>query len=183
MATGLALTALAAFALGSAPTSGSNGTTDGGATTTTSALGEPTEIKVSVSGKTLPNYEYIRAICDKPKEGTCSEIYGLIPKFTPELCPKEGGTFSLAALGLHGCPKEHLVGTCHYIQSRAGEPGELVSYYANSPEAKTAKAECNGPNQEWIDAPAPPPARPSPAASAPKAAAKGPAKTGPSKKK
>jgi hypothetical protein len=158
------------LALGSGGTKTDSG--EGGSTSASPALGES---KVSVCGKALPNYEYIRATCLKKAEGTCDELYGLIPKFTPTDCPKEGGVFGLSGTS---CPKEGLLGTCHYPQSKAGEPGQFASYYANGKTtAAAAKADCldqhgGGQPKEWIDGPPAPVASVAPAASSAKPGAK-----------
>src|SRR5262249_9445600 len=94
----------------------------------------------------------------------------------PDDCPKEGGVWSRTGAP---CPKEGLVGTCHYPQTKQGEPGEYVNFYTNSKESiSSAKKECldqtgGGKPKEWYDAPAPPAASSAPpAASAGKPAAK-----------
>jgi hypothetical protein len=168
------------LALGSGGSTKTDTGEGGAAAATNNALGEN---KVSVSGSTLPNFEYVRATCLKKAEGTCDEFYGLIPKFTPGDCAKDG------VFGLSGssCPKEGLIGTCHYPQSKAGEPGEYSNYYANGKTtAAAAKADCldqhgSGKPKEWIEAPAPPAASAAASSSAkgPKTPAlKAPAKQG-----
>jgi hypothetical protein len=171
------LVVLSLFALAAMGSASKGNKSDGNESPSASAAltsGDSTEPKVSVSGKTVPNYEYIRATCDNRASGECDEFYGLIPKFTPEDCPKNGGIFTTSFPTPHACPKENLIGTCHYIQSEAGEPGEYVNYYANGPmPAAIARHDCleqTGSKKEWIDAPA------IPAASASHTAAKAPAK-------
>jgi hypothetical protein len=168
---GLFLLLLAA--LGSKPNAGAGAGGDAGSTTTTSANDDPTEPKVSVSGKKVPNYEYIRGTCENVKKtGQCDEFYGLIPKFSPDMCKTEGGNFVTTTPKPNPCPKENLIGTCHYEQSRAGEPGQFANYYANNPQSAAAlKKECvEDHKNEWIDPPAKPVASSPPNASAPPAA-------------
>jgi hypothetical protein len=146
--------------------SGSKGGTDSDASSASSDTSEP---KVAVSGKSPPNYEYIRGTCDNPKTGECDEYYGLIPKFAPDECKKEGGVFTISFPTPHPCPKANLVGTCHYVQSKAGDPGEFSNYYANFAKGAAAmKADCNtqvgSSKTEWIDPPAQPAAAASPSA-------------------
>jgi hypothetical protein len=174
-AAGLVLLLLAAA--GSKP-SGATADADAGTTTTTSAEDE-TEPKVSVSGKKVPNFEYIRGTCDMvAREGKCDEFYGIIPKFTPDDCKKEGGTFTTSFPKPRSCPKEKLIGTCHYEQNRSGEAGQFVNFYStNGSSAAALKADCLeglkvGSKVEWIDAPA----APAPAVSAPAAKAATPSK-------
>jgi hypothetical protein len=182
-ATALGLLLLVLAAAGSKP-SGATAGGDAGTTSTTSADDDLTEPKVSVSGKKVPNYEYIRGTCENVKKaGQCDEYYGLIPKFSPDGCKTDGGNFVTSSPKPNPCPKENLIGTCHYEQKRAGEPGQFANYYAsNGQSAGTLKKECvDDHHAEWIDAPAKPAA---PAVSAPtsKAATK-PATGGASKAK
>lgn len=188
-AVGLGVLLLAAA--GSKPNAGSGG--DGGAASTSSSTsatsatdGDPTEPKVSVAGKKVPNYEYIRGTCENVKgTGQCDEFYGLIPKFSPDMCKTDGGKFTTSSPKPNPCPKESLIGTCHYPQSRAGEPGQFANYYAsNAKSAAELKADCVGSpsgKTEWIDAPvvaaAPASASAQPAAASAAANAKAPAGT------
>jgi hypothetical protein len=165
---GLAL--LLAFATGSGGKGGTTSDADASATPTSSDPSAPSEQKVSVSGKVPPNFEAIRGTCDKPKLGQCDEFYGLIPKFSPDSCKDAGGTFTTSTPSPHPCPKANLIGTCHYEQSKAGEPGQYANYYANHAQGAAAlKADCiepTGSKKEWIDAPAPAASASAPAKSA-----------------
>src|SRR5262245_27715433 len=117
-ASAVGLVALLLAAAGSKPNASAGG--DGGTTTKTSADEDLTEPKVSVSGKKVPNYEYIRGTCENVRlTGQCDEFYGLIPKFSPDGCKKDGGNFTTSFPKPNPCPKEKLIGTCHYEQSRA----------------------------------------------------------------
>ena len=69
------------------------------------------------------------------KAGQCGEFYGIIPKFSPDLCQKDGGNFATSTPKYNPCPKEKLIGTCHYVQSERGENAELQNYYANHPQS------------------------------------------------
>ena len=181
LASAFGLVLLVAAAAGSK----SNGTasSDAGESTTASSS-DDTEPKTSVCGKAVPNFEYIRGTCDNHgKAGQCDEYYGLTPKFAPDMCKTEGGTFVTTTPKPNPCPKANLIGTCHYKQSRAGEPGQFANYYSSNAQSATAlKKEClDSPSKttEWIDAPVPPAAA-APSASAPaKPAAKPQAKPAP----
>jgi hypothetical protein len=174
-ASALGLALLLAFATGSGGKGGATSDSDASASPTSS---DPSEPKVSVSGKTPPNFEYIRGTCDKPKTGQCDEFYGLIPKFSPDSCKEAGGTFTTTTPSPHPCPKANLIGTCHYEQSKAGAPGQYANYYANHAQGAAAlKAECidpTGSKKEWIDAPAAAASAPAQAASLPVAKAAAP---------
>src|SRR5689334_11071759 len=105
-AAGLLLLLVAAA--GSKP-SDSSAASNTGSTTTTSSDDVDTEPKTSVSGKKVPNYEYIRGTCENvQKVGQCDEFYGLIPKFSPDGCKKDGGTFTTSFPKPNACPKEKL---------------------------------------------------------------------------
>jgi len=154
------LSFFALCAMGSASKGQKSDGTDPPAASGTLTSADPTEPKVSISGKAVPNYEYIRATCDNRAAGKCDEFYGMVPTFTPDDCPKNGGVFTTSFPTPHACPKENIIGTCHYIQSAAGEPGEFVNYYANGGvSAAAARHDCledTGSKKEWIDAPAAP---------------------------
>ena len=173
LASAFGLVLLVAAAAGSK----SNGTASdaGGATTTSSS--DDTEPKTSVCGKAVPNFEYIRGTCDNQRKGgQCDEYYGLTPKFAPDMCKTEGGNFVTTTPKPNPCPKANLIGTCHYKQSRAGEPGQFANYYSsNARSAAALKKEClDSPsnNTEWIDAPVQPAASGAPAGSNTASAAK-----------
>jgi hypothetical protein len=150
----LGLGLLLFLATGSAKNSASGASDADNSSSSTS----DTEPKVSVCGKTLPNYEYIRGTCVNTKKGQCDEYYGLIPKFAPDMCKDEGGTFQTTTPTPVPCPKANLIGTCHYMQSAYGEPGEFASYYSNNAEsAAQLKKECTESSTsktEWVDPPA-----------------------------
>jgi hypothetical protein len=152
-ALGLALLLL--LATGSAKNSAS-GSSDADNSSSSSSDTEP---KVSVCGKTLPNYEYIRGTCVNTKQGQCDEYYGLIPKFAGDMCKDEGGQYQTTTPTHVPCPRANLIGTCHYMQTAYGEPGQFVSYYSNNAEsAAQLKKECNESSTsktEWVDPPPP----------------------------
>jgi hypothetical protein len=185
-ASALGLFALLLLATGSGK-GGASTSSSGDADNSSAAATDPTEPKVSVSGKAVPNYEYIRGTCVNAKKGQCEEYYGLIPKFAPDMCKDEGGTFTTSSPTPNPCAKTGLIGTCHYPQSAAGEPGEFANYYANNAQSAAAlKKDCTesaSSKTEWIDPPAAPAASaaapagsahaaPKPAAAKPSASAK-----------
>ena len=90
---------------------------EGGAPAVTETVSEG---RMTASGKQPPNFDSVLATCNNKKEGKCDEFYGFVPKFSPDDCPKEGGEWQR---GGAPCPKANLLGTCHYPQSKQGEPG------------------------------------------------------------
>jgi hypothetical protein len=183
----VALTACALLALGSSspatssssePAAGDGGK---GATTTSSTITSP--------GRSADK-PWIMATCLKKAAGTCDEFYGLVPKFTPDDCVKEGGLFHRDTDSQPAdpeCPKSGLLGTCHYKASEGrDQPGQFVNVYSAS-ALKQAKADCleeipGGTVRVWTEPPAAPAPKAESAKAKPKSAPAAKSKSPPPKK-
>lgn len=124
---------LAVFALGSGK--GSSSSSEGGVATT------PVDDKPKILGRCLKKGP------DALTKSACEEYYGLVPSMAGDLCDGEFKKEANLA-----CPKDKLVGTCHYKAKKTGDPGSFSHYYP--PVTAAEGKECTTLKADWTEAPA-----------------------------